>query len=569
MKQHSDLPIKLLILISFLQSLALLLLHQSVEFGFWPNQSPQWLVSLYSIALAVPVMLLLSLKKDRRHIVRVMRLVAPIALVFALAGYYTGFQANPVDIIRIGQLYSTYAVSMTVLLFMVLIYLQHYAYGGTLSYELLFSRSWRNFLTLGLSLLFATLTWAVLMLWAALFKAIKVDFFYDLFTECWFYYPTIGLAHGLGIVIFRSQSAVIDTITRLLRALIRYLLILLVFIAVIFLCALPFTGLQALWDSGGSLLILWMQALLLFFVNAVYQGDRDNKHYHPWLHRFIWLGVALLPAYSIISFYGLSLRFEQYGWSLARGWAFLIWAIISCFSVGYLFAIFKLRDGWLAKLGRINVVVGWILMALLLAVNSPLLDFRKLTVSNQMTRLDEKEATEKSFDVNYFRYQLARPGYLALLRIKEDLTDKYPNLVLRIEGLGMFERNEDSSKLLEMFSKRIEGRKLAPDSLIQFLFNRLEQEHWLNQNAVGYYLAPLDLNGDGKDEFIYFTETADSVDARLCFQEENQWKMTYLTSKMKSKNLTLLDAIKAGDLVPVQPKWNDVLINGQRFTVEQ
>ncbi len=128
---------------------------------------------------------------------------------------------------------------------------------------------------------------------------------------------------------FRKLTHIIDTITRLQQALIKFLLVLLSLVSLLFLGALPFTGLEPLWESGGSSLILWMQALILFFVNAVYQDEPDNWPYSVWLHRFIYISIAILPVYSLISFYGLSLRIDQYGWSLSRFWAYLIWFLLA------------------------------------------------------------------------------------------------------------------------------------------------------------------------------------------------------------------------------------------------
>jgi hypothetical protein len=248
-----------------------------------------------------------------------------------------------------------------------------------------------------------------LILWAALFDAINIEFFNDLFKKPWFYYPAIALANGFGIIIFRNLTYIIDTITRLQQALMKFLLVILVLVSLLFIGALPFTGLEPLWKSGGSSLILWMQALMLFFLNAVYQDDPDARPYHLVLHRFIYIGIAILPIYSIISFYGLSLRVDQYGWTLARCWAFLIWFLLALFPIGYCWGIAKLRDEWLQQLSKVNVVIGLIVLALMLMVNSPLLDFRKIVVNNQLQRLETGLTQIEDFDINYFRKSLAKP----------------------------------------------------------------------------------------------------------------------------------------------------------------
>jgi len=140
---------------------------------------------------------------------------------------------------------------------------------------MLFARSWRNFLVAVLSGTFMAGVALVLALWAALFFAIGIDFFAGLFASDWFLFPVLSVALGLGVYIFRRLTNVIDGITSLLEGLTRLLLPLLTIVFSIFLVALPFTGLQPLWDTGhGTAIVMWLNALALFTVNAVYQTGR-------------------------------------------------------------------------------------------------------------------------------------------------------------------------------------------------------------------------------------------------------------------------------------------------------
>ncbi len=352
-----QLPAKLMALISLLQGLGLLYLHQAIELHYWPHQQPQWLFAFYSLVFIWPTMLLLGLNHNNGR--AIVKLTLPFALLSGLLGYYIGHQVTPIEHIRFNALLYSFVFTMTIATFKALMYSQQWASGEKVTYSALFIWSWRNFLTLSLALLFAGSFWLVLMLWGALFEAINIDFFSDLFEERWFYYPAIALANGFGIIIFRNLTRIIDTITRLQQALMKFLLAVLSLVSLLFLSALPFTGLDPLWESGGSSLILWMQALMLFFVNAVYQHDSDTWPYPLWLHRFIYIGVAVLPIYSLISCYGLSLRIDQYGWSLSRYWAFLIWFLLALFPLGYWWGIAKYRDRWTLQLGRTNLAIGW------------------------------------------------------------------------------------------------------------------------------------------------------------------------------------------------------------------
>jgi len=400
MDNNEQIPHKPMVLIALIQGFCLLYLHQAIEIGFWPNNNPQWLFAFYSVALSLPLMLLLSINHD--NIPKILKYTLPFTLLSGLLGYYIGNQATPIEYISYDALLFSYALTIGLASFKALIYIQQIAANEPITYSNLFRWSWRNFLTLSLSFLFAGSFWLILLLWGALFQAINIDFFKVLFEEAWFYYPAIALANGFGIIIFRRLSHVIDTIKRLQQALMKFLLILIVLVAILFLFALPFTGLTPLWESGGSELILWMQALILFFVNAVYQDKPDQRPYSLWLHRFVYFGIALLPIYSAISFYGLSLRVDQYGWSLARCWAFLVWFLLTLFPLGYLWGIVKKHDNWTMQLSRVNVIVGLAILSIMMIINSPLLDFRKVVVNDQLVRLEKNEISIENFDISYF-----------------------------------------------------------------------------------------------------------------------------------------------------------------------
>ena len=237
MNKDENLPIKLLVLISLLQGLALLCLHESIEFNFWPHQSPHWLFAFYSMAFIGPTMLLLSLSKH--NISMVIKLTLPFSLITGVLGYYLGHQIIPTMHMHYGVLLPSFILTMAIATFKALMYSQQYASGDSINYSVLFRWSWRNFLTLALALLFAGSFWLILMLWAALFKAIGIQFFSDLFEQRWFYYPAIALANGFGIIIFRNLTHIIDIITRLQQALMKFLLIVLVLVSLLFLSALP------------------------------------------------------------------------------------------------------------------------------------------------------------------------------------------------------------------------------------------------------------------------------------------------------------------------------------------
>ncbi|MCO7223363.1 DUF4153 domain-containing protein [Pleionea sp. CnH1-48] len=567
--QPLNIPTKLLIAIALVQGLILLLLHQSIEFKFWPYQSPQWLFSFYSIALVGPLLLLLSLNQNNTK--AILKWAVPFTLIAGLTGYYVGYQKTPLPHLHSGDLLAIYVMTMTVATFKALMYTQQFSVSKQVNYSQLFRWSWRNFLTLALALLFTLCFWGVLMLWAGLFKAIKINLFYDLFTESWFYYPALSLAHGMGIVLFRRQFSIIDTIARIQQTLMKFLLVVLIFISMLFLSTLPFTGLDVLWQSGGSSLILWMQALILFAVNAVYQDDPDTHPYPVWLHRYIYAGIALLPIYSLISFYGLSLRVEQYGWSIARCWAFLLWGLLALFAAGYLLGIIRHRDRWLDQLSWVNVRMGIVLLVTLLMINSPLVDFRKISVNSQLARLESNEVSLKEFDLSYFRYNLERPGYEALMALKKEIAESDPDIALNITRLYRNFNDDEVSFSKEEFAKAVHVvNGTAPDDLMEALYQHVKSQRLWGRYTPKYSIYPIDLDENGELEYL-FVQNSYSVFFTLYYLEGSRWKsqsMQFTKGKGTGKPELLLEKLKSNDFELEKPKWRNIKAEGMTLKMQ-
>ncbi len=564
MLDEKNIPAPLLVLIALVQGLVLLLLHQSIELKFWPYADPAWLFCFYSLAFAAPVMLLLGLTQGK--LLAFGKCILPFSLLVGALGFYIGYQATPLAHIDFEGLLIVFVVTLGIAVFKALMYAQQFICGEPFSYNHLFRWSWRNFLTLALAMLFALCVWGVLMLWAGLFKAIKIDFFWDLFTEPWFYYPALAIAHGFGVIMFRRLFHVIDTITRLQQALMKFLLVLLVLVSILFLGGLVVAGLQPLWDSGGSQLILWMQALMLFFVNAVYQDDAAERPYHRWIHRFIYVGVALLPVYSAISCYGLILRVDQYGWSIARCWGILIWLLLALFSVGYVWGIARYRDNWLQQLSRVNVSMGLVVLVSMLVVNSPLLDFRKITVASQMQRLENGLLKPDDLDVYYFRNDLARPGYEALAAIKQRYAQSNPELVLRIDQLYRDRESpaSDFTKANLLAAIKMTSGDIPAD-LAEQLFQNVNQNGWAAQRIQKYYVLPLDANSDGQLEYLYVQEFSSYSDVSLYFYAEDKWQSQPYAAVYEKHHHEFIESIKKSDYKAVEPKWRDIDVGGYRL----
>ena len=148
--------------IALLQGLCLLVLYRSVDSGFWPSESPLWAYPLWTLAIAVPVLLLLSV--DRDNVGSVAKHVGAFGALLALLAIYTGWQAEPFEAFPIDSLTVAFVITIGLACFKALMYLQQRANGVPLTYQVLFTNSWRNFLVGALAALFTGIFWMILML---------------------------------------------------------------------------------------------------------------------------------------------------------------------------------------------------------------------------------------------------------------------------------------------------------------------------------------------------------------------------------------------------------------------
>lgn len=448
--------------LSLVQGLVLLLLWRAMTNETWPSQTPLVNFPLWTFSIAWPLLLLLSLEVG--NTLRVVRLAGAFSAILVLLAVYIGWQATPFGEFPVGSMLAIFIATLTVACFKALMYMQQRAAGLPLTYEVLFAFSWRNFQVAMLAYTFVAIVAGLLALWAELFLVIGIEFFKELFSKDWFLFPVLAVAFGIGVFIFRSLTGMIDNITGLLAGLMRLLLPLVILIMVIFLAALPFTGLDPLWETGsGTSLLLWLNAAALFFINAVYQSGRQTP-YPALVQRLLCPGIALLPVVSALALYGLYLRIEQYGWSVARCWGLSVAILLGLFSCGYLWGIIRRRWDWTGELARVNIVMGWVVLALMLLVNTPVLDFRSISLASQLARLERGEIELGEFDFSYLRYHLARPGFLETQTLLEQLRSTDPELARSISmRIGLFKPDEKETPLWEQIVFRPQGFEVPAD----------------------------------------------------------------------------------------------------------
>jgi hypothetical protein len=564
-----QLPKPFIILVSLLQGILLTLLYQSVEHKVWPGTEPLWLIPLVTFTISYPLLTLVSITKT--NAIETVKYLLPFTIILSLLGAYVGYQQEPIEFVNNSRVIFIFSFTGLIAAFKALMYIQQRLSNQKISYSSLFKLSWRNFIIFGECWLFVLIFWGILHLGAGLFSVLEIDLFEELLRKDWFVIPVLNLAFGFAIIVFRNIIFTVDNISTILQTLIKFLLPALTIVSLGFLATLPFTGLDTLWKTGtGSMLVMWLQALTLFFVNAVYQDASHERPYHNILHRLIFVGVAILPIYSVIAFYGLWLRIDQYGLTVDRCWAVLICVLLACFSFGYLIGIIKKRDAWLETLSKVNISMGIVVLVFMLLVNSPLLNFQAISASSQLKRLHNGNTSYETFDYNYFDRSLGRQGYLALQELKKELKGVAPEKIVIIERMYVNHQNiKKESLTLDDFNKFVNywpSQHEFPEALIKAVYDKTAKNQWSSYRENSYYFIAQDLNEDGKPDYVVIEENNYSTSAKRWFIQGEKWQSKYMQTSNPNENKLIKESLLNNKVEVIQPKWNNLKVGDLTFS---
>ena len=572
---------RLLVMISTLQGGLLLGLYRLEEHKVWSDGTDVYSLPLWAAVLVFPLMLLLALEKD--NVRSLLKYIGGFTVLVMLLAAYLGSQLPPDESDQGRALISAFSFAMVIATFKAVMYIQQRASSLPFSYSVFFSLSWRNFLVTLLALLFIAAVALLLLLWRSLFSAIGIEFFGYLFQRDWFLFPLFGFSFGLGVVIFRELSSVIDSIARLLQGLLRLLLPILTLLSFSFLTSLLFVGLDVLWSTNvGTAVMLWLLAAMLFFLNAVYQDGRGDTAYSQGMHWFVSVGLMTLPVLSGLALYGLSVRIGQHGFSLSRLYGLTGWLALSVFAVGYLWALVKKREQWTVLLGPINTRIGLGLLAVVLLISSPIIDFRKITLVNQLARFESGEVKIDDLDVRYFRQDLGAPGYDAYETLVAKYQTAHPELVanwqldysrpgLQIEPVDLdlwLVRHPASLELPDEIKTLLQRQFLG--RLGRVPLGRSQQLNRPEGNSFQAMIFQQDLNGDAVAEFVVLSHGGQfNQNAASYFQQKGgAWQSGLLVTARPTEYSRLLPKIQQDEIRLIRPEYSDLEIGGIRFRVQ-
>lgn len=454
-------------------------------------------------------------------------------------------------------------------------------------YALLYAAAWCNIFKLVSAASFIALFWGLLFLWAGLFKVLKVNFFYDLFTDYHFAYPAGAIAFGMGLSLYSAKEDMLAGFYRACLNILGWLLPLATFILLLFLPALAIQGLEPLWSThNATKLMLTLVGMMVFLFNAAWQdgGDASLGKFPKWLRGFISLGLVAMPLYLGLCAYSLGKRIGQYGWSIERIWGALLIAMLAIYALGYAVTALRRQAEWMQGAKAVNIVGSWAVVVLLLLTCSPVLNPVRIAVDSQISRLVAKELTVDTFDFDYLRFEAGKYGNQKLTELLNDNQLPQAQLIhekvaLTLKKSWRYDRGDrfNFNPKLDFSPKHIQEQLVmypkgaTPDrAFVDFLAKQLSLKKLsfscFHEQTPCLILA-IDLDADGQNEMVLF-ESSRNDSKVFSFADDGGW---HSVGRLIGQSLgpLLEQSLEKQDVATPPHKWHDLRIGKDVFWIDE
>ncbi len=560
--------------IGLLQGLGLYWLQRSADNDLkaWPATEPLLFGPLLLVIAFLPLVLLAGVGRLRPVTLAIWTAVAGVAL--ALLGLH--------DIARqsadtLGNL--PFLSAPVVLFSAAALFISHHLVAPAdferrriASFPAYFDTTWKAGVQLAMSVAFTGAFWILLQLGSALFKVIGLDFLEKLLREDWFAIPVTFLVFAVAVHLTDVRDGLIRGVRTVALMLLSWLLLVMTVLAAGFLAALPFTGLEALWETGNATsLVLAAAAALIILINTAYQDGRPDN-LPPLVLRFaVRVAAVLLTPLVILAVLGLSLRIGQYGLTPDRIIAAACALVGIAYAAGYGWAAlspFWRRGDWMRPLERTNIWTALLTVAVILLLFSPALDPARLSVMDQVARLERGAVTPDKFDYRFLRFESGKAGQAALERLAQ--SDNAAIATRAKTAQSESNRYEMASDLTGNLPSAADIRirpnpagAVLPASFTQ-QFGRLREI--LDSCVEGSICEArmLDLDRDGAPEVVVAAKRSISI---FRLEEDGRWFewAEYLPPTCAGQTTDMAAAFGAGRFSLAPPVFPDFIVDGVRL----
>jgi len=314
-------------------------------------------------------------------------------------------------------------------------------------YKALHHHAWGNLLIGIMSVLFMGLSLALAHLLGTLFSLVGIDFIKDLLREEFTVWLLCGTALGAAVGVLREHDKIISSTQGVVQSIFSLLVLPLALGLGGFIVALPFTGLETLWNStrNTSATLFSCAAIALVVINAVVRDNSTNqsKSRIALLSARV-LSITIAPM-ALVAVVAIKLRVEQYGWTPDRLWATVVCTILVLYGLAYILA--GLTKTFPRVIRNVNLNLALVICAVALLLATPLLDFGKISAADQVSRFSEGKINGEELDLTAMAFDFGPAGRAALESLKSTAS---PVFAAKIDGVMNTESRWQANDLAEI-----------------------------------------------------------------------------------------------------------------------
>lgn len=571
------------------QGAILYFLYIALQNKTWPATEGHVFAPLLVAALFVPVILISGL--GHLDAKRLGRWVMVASIIAVALGFHDAWRIGFVEGRYWGRDGAQSVMPSALLLFFtgVGFYIAHAmvlaaaADGRRIArYPTYFEVAWKLAIQIKFSAIFVGVLWLVLWLGASLFMLVKLDFLKLLLQKSWFAIPITAFAFSAAFHITDVRPGIVRGIRTLLLVLMSWLLPIATLLVAGFLLSLLGTGLAPLWATRhATSVLLGASAVLVLLINAAFQGGEMESHVARLLRISARVAAVLLMPIVLIAIYSLGLRVQEYGWTTDRVIAATCLLVASCYACGYLWAALG-KGEWLRRIAPTNIATALVVLAVLLALFSPAADPARISVANQLARLESGKVAAADFDFDYLKFEGARYGMEALNKLKADASGADAALVRERAEAALQKKHRWASQnaaaevtTANDIAANIKvwpaGSALPASFLSQNW--KAHNEAWmlpqclkLKNKACQAWL--MDLSGDGNvDILLVGPET--HLDPPVFVQDSGgAWKLAANLPRSLARCKELQQALEKGTYRAVPSPFMDLEVAGKRLQIQ-
>lgn len=560
--------------IGLLQGLGLYGLHRlSDGEASWGATHPLAFGPLLLVVAFLPVMLLAGVGRVRPVTLAIW--TAGAAVVLALLGLHD-IARQSADTLQGPPFLSPQAVVFSA----VALFIAHHLVAPAdmerrriASYPAYFDTATKAAVQLALSIGFTGAFWILLHLGAALFRIINLDFLETLMRQTWFVIPVTCVVFATAVHLTDVRDGLIRGVRTLALMLLSWLLLVITVLVAGFLAALPFTGLGGLWAAGsGVSLVLAAAAALIILINAAYQDGQPDNRPPAVLRAAVRVAAVLITPLIVIAVWGLALRIGQYGLTPDRIIAAACALVGASFAAGCGWAAlspFWRKGEWMRPLERTTVWTAVLTVAVILALFSPLLDPARLSVVDQVARLERGAVTPDRFDYGFLRHGSGKAGQAALERLARsdnaDIATRARNVLAanRHQPLRPLAPERAATARDIRINTYPAGAALPASFTGQYARLAEGLDHCNDEHACTARL--IDLDGDGQPEVLVGGELSASAFKRETDGRWMEWAMYRAPECDNDDSFNVAEAVGSPRLTTAPPIFPDLVIGGVRL----